>query len=285
MLLDRASARCFCATGGCKQSAWTLWDAYSARFIDAQGRVFDPKGDQHTTSEGQAYALFFALADNDRAHFDRVLTWTQVNLAAGDLNPSAAGSGARTRTASGRRSMPTPPPTPTSGWPTRWSRPAGFGTIPSTRNLGREMMAQIAKHEVANLPGFGPMLMPGPDGFQHDTDLDAESQLSAGVCLSSGSAQIDPPARGSRSPRNIPTPAGAERAARLCHGLGGVCARRRLLSGGRAAARAEQGDATAPGGSYDAIRVYLWAGMLDRRRPSADADLNAVPAMALSCQS
>jgi hypothetical protein len=29
------------------------------------------------------------------------------------------------------------------------------------------MMAQIAKTEVADLPGFGPMLVPGPAGFQH----------------------------------------------------------------------------------------------------------------------
>jgi endo-1,4-beta-D-glucanase Y len=56
-----------CAAGGCKQSPWTLWDSYSARFIDAQGRVIDPQGGARTTSEGQAYALFFALADNDRA--------------------------------------------------------------------------------------------------------------------------------------------------------------------------------------------------------------------------
>src|ERR1039458_9940382 len=74
-----------CAGGGCKQRSWRLWDSYSARFIDANGRVFDPKGDQHSTSEGQAYALFFALADNDLAHFERVLTWTQANLANGDL--------------------------------------------------------------------------------------------------------------------------------------------------------------------------------------------------------
>ncbi len=59
-------------TGGCKQGPWQLWHSYSARFIDPQnGRVFDPNGDQHTTSEGQAYALFFALAGNDRATFDR----------------------------------------------------------------------------------------------------------------------------------------------------------------------------------------------------------------------
>ena len=74
-----------CATGGCKQKRGQLWDSYSTRFIDSQGRVFDPMGDQHTTSEGQAYAMFFALAGNDRAHFDRVLNWTQANLAQGDL--------------------------------------------------------------------------------------------------------------------------------------------------------------------------------------------------------
>ncbi len=34
-----------------------------------------------------------------------------------------------------------------------------------------------------------------------------------------------------------------------------------------------------PGGSYDAIRVYLWAGMIDSRRSRARADPQAVPAM------
>ena len=34
-----------------------------------------------------------------------------------------------------------------------------------------------------------------------------------------------------------------------------------------------------PSGSYDAIRVYLWAGMIDPDDPSRDLILNAVPAM------
>ncbi len=76
----------FSMTGGCKEGPWQLWNSYASRFIDSQtGRVFDPNGDQHTTSEGEAYALFFALADNDRPTFDRVLSWTQDNLASGDL--------------------------------------------------------------------------------------------------------------------------------------------------------------------------------------------------------
>ncbi len=77
----------FSMTGGCKDGPWQLWGSYSSRFIDAQsGRVFDPNGDRHTTSEGQAYALFFSLADNDRPTFNRILAWTQNNLAGGDLN-------------------------------------------------------------------------------------------------------------------------------------------------------------------------------------------------------
>jgi endo-1,4-beta-D-glucanase Y len=41
-----------------------------------------------------------------------------------------------------------------------------------------------------------------------------------------------------------------------------------------------------PGGSYDAIRVYLWAGMLDGQRKTRDEMLSAVPAMSvLPCQS
>lgn len=74
-----------CATGGCRQSSWRLWNAYSARFVNPQGRVFDPQGDQRTTSECQASAMFFALVANDRAHFDRLVNWTQANLAQNDL--------------------------------------------------------------------------------------------------------------------------------------------------------------------------------------------------------
>ena len=72
-------------TGGCKQGPWTLWNAYAAHFIDAQGRVIDPQGGGRTTSEGQSYALFFALVNNDQARFEQVLKWTQTNLAQGDL--------------------------------------------------------------------------------------------------------------------------------------------------------------------------------------------------------
>ena len=61
------------ATAGCKQGPWALWNAYASRFIDGQGRVIDPQGGDRTTSEGQSYALFFALVNNDPVRFDQLL--------------------------------------------------------------------------------------------------------------------------------------------------------------------------------------------------------------------
>src|SRR6266581_8300804 len=65
---------------------WTaLWKSYAAAFMDNQIRVIDHDGGDRTTSEGQAYALFFALVANDRPRFDGLLHWTETNLASGDL--------------------------------------------------------------------------------------------------------------------------------------------------------------------------------------------------------
>src|SRR5580698_7610733 len=64
---------------------WPLWQAYTQHYLDDQGRVIDRSAGDRTTSEGQAYAMFFALVDNDQPHFDKLLKWTEANLAGGDL--------------------------------------------------------------------------------------------------------------------------------------------------------------------------------------------------------
>ena len=43
---------------------------------------------------------------------------------------------------------------------------------------------------------------------------------------------------------------------------------------------ADEGFMSSPVGSYDAIRVYLWAGMLDAESPGREAILRALPGMA-----
>src|SRR5262249_3814760 len=67
------------------RSPWPLWNAYVTHFISDDGRVIDPAAGAITTSEGQSYALFFALVANDRPLFLRLLAWTRDNLAGGRL--------------------------------------------------------------------------------------------------------------------------------------------------------------------------------------------------------
>lgn len=59
------------------------WKAYAARFIEADGRVVDPKGGGISTSEGQAYAMLRAVWMRDRGVFDKTYAWGLKNLNAG----------------------------------------------------------------------------------------------------------------------------------------------------------------------------------------------------------
>src|SRR5262245_51752299 len=76
----------------CATSEWPrLWSAYQSTFLDGQIRVIDRDSGDRTTSEGQAYAMFFALVDNDRTLFDKLLRWTDKNLAAGGVTAQLPG--------------------------------------------------------------------------------------------------------------------------------------------------------------------------------------------------
>src|SRR5262249_52475010 len=70
----------------CAAQDWPLWKSYTAGFMDDQVRVLDHDASDRTTSEAQAYAMFFALVANDRSRFDGLLRWTEQNLGSGDLS-------------------------------------------------------------------------------------------------------------------------------------------------------------------------------------------------------
>ena len=107
---------------------WPLWDAYALSFIDDQGRVIDRQGGDRTTSEGQSYGLFFALVANDHERFDRLLNWTNNNLAGGDLGTRLPGwLWGRRRAGNGRFSISTLPRMPTSGSHIPCAKPEGCG--------------------------------------------------------------------------------------------------------------------------------------------------------------
>ena len=268
------------AVGGCKQGPWTLWDSYAARFIDAQGRVIDPQGGSRTTSEGQAYALFFALAANDRTHFDRVLSWTQANLAGGDLSTHLP-AWLWGKDKDGQwKALDTNPASDADVWMAYTLIEAGrLWKQPAYSKLGRQMMGLIATSEVANLPGFGPMLLPGPAGFQHDRTPTLHSWTLnpsyVPLFIFERLAAVDPsgPWQGIalRIPRFL------QQSARRGFAMDWV---EYVPGDGFYPAVAHAGpNAPAPVGSYDAIRVYLWAGMMDGSGKTRAEILNAVPAM------
>lgn len=269
----------FCASGGCKESGWPLLDAYGARFIDAQGRVFDPQGDQHTTSEGEAYALFFSLVANHRATFDRVLNWSQRNLASDDLTTHLpAWLWGKDKDGQWKTLDPNSA-SDADVWMAYTLIEAGrLWEFPAYAQLGRAMLALIAKNEVVDLPGFGPMLLPGPTGFQHGNNWTLNpSYLPEFVFERLG---VDDPS----GPWLLiagKIPALLEQSARHGYAMDWV----EYVPGDgfypQAEQRPDSNKATdGPGGSYDAIRVYLWAGLMDHHDPTRARILNAVPAMA-----
>ena len=268
-----------CASGGCKQGPWTLWDSYSARFIDSQGRIIDPQGAARTTSEGQAYALFFALADNDRATFDRVLTWTQANLAKGDLQTHLPSWDWGKNPDGSWKTIDANSASDADLWMAYSLVEAGrLWNAQSYSTLGHRMMAQIVKTEVANLPGFGPMLMPGPTGFQHDKIYTINPSYLP-LFIFQRFATIDP--AGPWGQIAIEIPAMLAQSAR--HGFAMDWVDYVPGDGFYPAPETHPGnkDADAPGGGYDAIRVYLWAGMIDGGGETRKDVLNAIPAMSV----
>jgi endo-1,4-beta-D-glucanase Y len=251
-------------SGGCKQGPWTLWNAYAAHFIDDQGRVIDPQGGGRTTSEGQSYALFFALADNDRPHFDRVLAWTQANLAGGNMSTRLPGW-LWGRAQDGQwKLLDSNSASDSDCWIAYSLIEAGRLWHNSSYSiLGHQMMAMIAKQEVSELPGFGIMLMPGPTALWVHNQTWTVNPSYVPLFLFDRFAQEDPAGPWGAIAMNIPNLLRQS----VRHGFVMDWADYVPSDGFYPAAGplALHPDKTqpAPSGSYDAIRVYLWAGMLD----------------------
>jgi endoglucanase len=146
---------------------WPLWKSYLDSFTDSQIRVIDHDSGDRTTSEGQAYAMFFALVADDQAHFKGLLRWTEVNLAAGDLSahlPAWLWGHAKSGewTVLDRNSA-----ADADVWMAYTLLEAGKAwSEPRYTSLGTALAERIAKEEVVQIPGFGFVLLPAPNGFR-----------------------------------------------------------------------------------------------------------------------
>jgi endoglucanase len=251
-------------TGNCAPAPWPLWDAYAARFIDGQGRVIDPQGGGRTTSEGQSYAMFFALSNNDRIRFDQLLHWTQVNMAAGNMGTHLPGWLWGKAKDGQWKQLDVNPAADSDVWIAYSLEEAGrLWNNSAYTTLARQMMHQIAKQEVAELPGFGLMLMPGPTPlFAHKQSWTVNPSYVP-VFIFERFAAVDPAGPWGAIALNIP------RLVKLSSRQGFAMDWTNWDPNGRFIPAPAPGlvpkgkTAPPPVGSYDAIRVYLWAGMTD----------------------
>ena len=71
----------------CEPISWPLWKSFKTYFIEPDGRVIAGAAPQFQSfSEGQSYAMVFALIANDPKTFDLLWRWSIVNLANNNID-------------------------------------------------------------------------------------------------------------------------------------------------------------------------------------------------------
>lgn len=245
-----------CAQAGAAApcSVWPDWQGFRDKFVSADGRVVDRGSAQAvTTSEGQSYALFFALVANDRAAFDRLLQWTGNNLAGGDLTArlpawqwgkrSDGSWGVIDANAAGDADLWIAYALAEAGRLWQDARYAALADL---------LAARILREETDDLPGLGRTLLPGPHGFHNQPGAWKLNPSYAPLQLMQRMAALYPKSQWQAMPA-----ASADLVARSAP-LG--------FAPEWAIYDARRGFQPDPGthgeGSFNAIRVYLWAGML-----------------------
>jgi endo-1,4-beta-D-glucanase Y len=238
---------------------WPAWAAFRDKFIQADGRVIDFSAANISTSEGQTYALFFSLVANDRASFDRLLEWTRANLAGGDLTA---------RLMAWKWGMK-----PDGSWTVLDANAASDAELwlaytlfqaaakwddRKLRATAELVLARIEKELVLDVAGVGPVLLPGPQGFALEGERWKLNPSYLPLPLLRGLAHEAPKGpwagliKSTLTMLDKVTPHGMAPDWMVVSAKHGF------------ALDAKVGQV----GSYDAIRVYLWAGMMSPRDPA-----------------
>lgn len=240
-------------------AAWPAWEAFKSTYLSGDGRVIDSMHEDHrTVSEGQAYGMMFALVADDRAAFERLLTWTANNLSHGDLSTNLPAWlwGHRKKDDTWGVLDPNSA-TDADVWIAYVLLEAGrLWSEPRYTALADRVIANIGRHEVRELPRLGATLMPAPHGFVHDSYFRLNPSYLA----------LQPLRRFAAHTGDTLWPAVLASARRILlesapSGVAGDWVEWHPLEGFRP-------DGKSGGiGSYDAIRVYLWIGMLHPSDP------------------
>ena len=254
------------------QEPWPLWECYKAKFLGPDGRIVDHDDGERTTSEAQAYGMYFALVANDRATFNSLLRWTETNLADGNL-ASNLPAWLWGRGNNGKWSvLDANPASDADLWISYTLLQAGELWGDSRYSaLGKALLKLVESQEVTTLPFFGPFLNPSNTGFESSRAKTLNPSylvpqiLSALGRLSPGGAWVGM-SKALPAFLRASSPSGFAMDWVACDENGEVTPTR--------------GPGKVAGGSYDAIRTYLWAGMMSDDAPQREEVLEAVAGMA-----
>ena len=149
---------------------WPAWNKFKQIFISDAGRVIDRSLPEHiTTSEGQAYAIMFALIANDRAAFDLILQWTENNLSQGDLSTQLPAWKWGARTDGSWGVIDGNSASDADLWLAyALHEAAGLWQEPKYARRASSLAARILREGTADIPGLGLALLPGRYGFHPD---------------------------------------------------------------------------------------------------------------------
>src|SRR6185437_3046408 len=127
------------------------------------------------------------------------------------------------------------------------------------------MARQIAAKEIVEVPGFGAMLAPGSQGFQHGSTYRFNASYVP-LQLILGLSRFAPREPWKQVAANIPVLIKDSSP----HGFASDWTNIKTDSKPQVSPEV---------GSYDAIRVYLWAGMLDKATPHRNELLDSIAGM------
>ncbi|MGL5815156.1 MAG: cellulose synthase complex periplasmic endoglucanase BcsZ [Aeromonas sp.] len=238
---------------------WPEWQHFRQHYISEEGRVIDPaEGRRITTSEGQSYGLFFALVNDDRETFARLLGWTEQHLASGDLTGFLPAWLWGEKEDGSWGVLDGNSASDSDLWIAYSLLEAGrLWDNHSYLSIGTMLLRRIAREEVALLPGLGPVMLPGMKGFAAGDRWTLNPSYLPPQLLARF-ASLQGPWREMRAllPRLLKESAP--------QGFSPDWIDWQTDKGWQVADKGPQG-------SYDAIRVYLWLGMLSDEDPAKGA--------------
>jgi len=237
---------------------WPLWEKFAGIHIQPDGRVVDYYAGNISTSEGQSYALFFSLVAGDKVRFDRILKWTNENLADGNIGSHLPAWKWGQHKDGSWRVLDTNSASDADLW-IAYSlyQAAIIWKEHSYLDTAAALLQNIAKQEVVALPELGSMLLPAPYGFAPDTETWRLNPSYLPIQLLRYFSTVDKYGAWNEIAANT------FRMISATANKGLVADWVLYKSGIGFQSDSERGQYS----GYDSIRVYLWWAMLNQRDP------------------